>query len=72
MTLKSLTFDWTPFDAFPEMTVTCTNDHTYRSHAITVSGSQGVELVARKACPNCGAIALRRASSDPESFTLKR
>jgi hypothetical protein len=65
--------DWSPFDSFSESTVTCVNDHEYRSHAKIVFGPKNAaELVARKPCPTCGTIALRKASSDPESFTISK
>jgi len=67
-----MTIDWSGFDAFSENTVTCVNDHTYRSHSKMVLGPENLEIVARKPCPTCGTLALRRTLSDPESFTLSK
>lgn len=64
--------DWSAFDTFPESVVTCVNDHTYRSHAKMVAGTEHMDLIARRPCPTCGIVNIRRASSPPESFTIKR
>jgi hypothetical protein len=61
--------DWAIFDQkqWPESTVTCINDHTYRSHAKYV---MNVGIEARRPCPTCGLTKLRAARSDPEIFTI--
>lgn len=61
------TIDWAPFDRSPEDTVTCVNDHTYRSHSKYVLN---VGIRARKPCPICGESALRSSRSDPETMTI--
>lgn len=65
-----IVIDWSAFDTWPESTVTCAQDHTYRSHAKMIQAPKGFELIARKPCPTCGTIELRSSRSDPESFSF--
>lgn len=63
----SAIIEWSPHDAFPEMTCTCSNClHVFSSHAAFIT-DQG--LVSRKPCPKCGGHKLNRASSEPKSLT---
>lgn len=64
------TVDWSVFDKYPEITVTCVCRHEYRSHAKGVNVDGRYVLVARKPCGVCGGELLMAARSDPESMTL--
>jgi hypothetical protein len=68
--LRANAIDWSKFDGDPKMTVTCANDHVYRSHAKAVKANGHMQLVARQRCPSCDTHQLRAARSDPEHFTI--
>jgi len=62
--------DWSVFDTHPEMTCDCRCGAVFRSHAKVVT-IPAVRLVTRRPCPNCRKHGdVRRASSDPEKFTI--
>jgi hypothetical protein len=60
--------DWSPFDKYPEDTVTCGCGAVFRSHGKYVIGTG---LVSRKPCPGCnGAQLIRSLRGDPELMTI--
>ena len=61
--------DWSPYEDFPEGTCTCVCRHEFRSHA-KFSAARG--LISRKPCPKCDKDLLRKFSSDPETFIIRR
>jgi len=61
--------DWSKHDPYPEHTLTCGCGQVFRSHCKTVPG---VGIVSRRTCPGCdGHNRIVRASSDPETMTIK-
>jgi hypothetical protein len=66
--------DWSPFDQWPESTVTCRCEAVYRSHSKVVALPSGLTIVTRKPCPGCGQSEgnARSVRSDPETMTIER
>lgn len=59
--------DWSTFDKHPESECGCRCGGVFRSHA----KMQGINLVSRKPCPDCGANNnLCRVLFAPESFVI--
>lgn len=62
--------DWSHFDKYPENTLTCDCGTEFRSHSKFVTEPEP-HIESRKPCPNCKRHDhIRRASSDPETFSL--
>ncbi len=62
--------DWSVFDAMPESTCECRCGATFRSHVKFVT-IEPRGLQSRMPCPACGGHAMRRATTDPETETIR-
>lgn len=67
-----LPVDWSRFTGPVSTTCYCRCGVAYRSHCKTVKHNEVWLLVTQRSCPGCGRVDdCRRASSDPETFTIR-